>query len=146
MPNRSQIENLKIAQVFVTATRTADTTSDVIDTRGYDSAMAVFDIGNSGDTLSGTLYWTLSLTECETSDGSYTAVAAADIQVEGGTFGTTSTLVIDAPGEDSRTVKMAYLGSKRYFKAVATKTGSHSSGTPIGIISILSDANLLPVS
>lgn len=142
MTTREIVSELKVTQVFVNATRTATTTSDPIDTAGYNSATVVFDIGNSGDTLSGTLYWTLSLTECDTSGGSYTAVAAADITGWAGA----ASYVIDAPAEDSLAVKVGYIGSKRYIKGVATATGSHSSGTPIGIISVLGGASNAPVA
>lgn len=138
--------NIKVSQVEIPAVKTSTATSDSIDVAGYESLAVVFNVGNSGDTLSGSLYWTLSLTECDTTDGSFTAVAATDVQVQGGTFGTTSTYVIDAPTEDSLSVTFGYVGSKRYVQAVATATGSHSSGTPIGIIAIQGNPSTAPVS
>lgn len=146
MPNRDLFNNIKTTQVLVNAVATGTVTSSAIDLQGFDSAAVLFDVGNSGDTLSGSLYWTLSLTESDSSGSGYTTVAAADIQVQGGTFGTDNTFVIDAPLEDSLLVKFGYLGSKRYLKAVATAMGSHSTGTPIGIISVLGNPAQLPVS
>lgn len=136
--------NIKVSQVEIAAVKTATATSDSIDVAGFESLAVVFDVGNSGDVLSGSVYWTLSLTECDTTDGSFTAVSADDVKVQGGTFGTTSTYVIDAPSEDSRTVKFGYVGSKRFVQAVATATGSHSSGTPIGIIAIQGNPSVAP--
>ena len=52
--------------------------------------------------------------------------------------------VIDAPTEDSRTVKFGYMGSKRFVQALATATGSHSSGTPIGIIAVQGNPSVAP--
>lgn len=136
--------NIKLSQIAIPATKTTTVTSSEIDTAGFESLVVEFNVGNSGDTLSGSLYWTLSLTECATSGGSFTAVAAADIRVQGGTAGTTSTYVIDAPAEDSLTVKFGYMGSLRYVKAVATATGSHSSGTPMGITAIQGNPSVAP--
>lgn len=140
MTTRDLVSDIKVTQAFVNANRTATTTSDAIDTQGFGSAAVVFDIGNSADTLSGTVFWTLSLTECDTSGGTYTAVAAADI-VSG-----VATYVIDAPAEDSIAVKVGYIGTKRYIKGVATATGTHTNGTPIGIISVLGHASFAPVA
>jgi hypothetical protein len=142
MTTREIVSELKITQIFVPAVRTAATTSDVVDTAGYNSATLVAHMGNSGDTLSGSLYWTLTVTESDTSGGSYTAVAATDLV---GLSGAAS-YVIDAPAEDSLDVKIGYIGSKRYVKLVATPTGSHSTGTPIGMSSILGGASNAPVA
>lgn len=142
MPNREMVNNLKVTQVFVNANRTATTTSDAIGLAGYDAATVIFDIGNSADTLSGSVYWTLSLTESDTSGGSYTAVAAADVVGWNGA----ATYVIDAPAEDSLAVKVGYIGSKPFIKAVATATGTHSTGTPIGMVSVLGLPSHAPVA
>lgn len=138
--NREQASNLKVAAATVNAVATGTVTSSAIDTKGYESATVIFDIGNSGDTLSGTVYWTLSLTECATSGGSYTAVAAADI------VGGVASVVIDAPSEDSLAVKFGYKGNLPFIKGVATATGTHSNGTPIGIISVLGNPHVAPVA
>ncbi len=146
MATREIHNNLKIASLAVPAVRTTTLTSSAVDALGYESCEIVFHVGDSGDTLSGVLLWTLSLTECATSGGSYTAVAAADVLVQGGTQGVTSTFVIDAPTEDQLTVKFGYIGDLQFVKGVATATGSHSTGTPIGIIAVQGNAHILPVA
>lgn len=130
--------NLKATQVAVNATATATVTSSAIDMQGYDSLVVLFDIGDSGDTLSGTVYWTLKLQHSD-DDSSYADCGAADL------LGGMTTVVIDAPSEDSLAVKFGYTGGKRYVKGVATKTGTHTNGTPIGIVAIQGDAGLRPV-
>lgn len=132
--------NLKITQVAVNAVASADVVSSAIDTQGFDALEVVFDVGNSGDTLSGTLYWTLKLTECDTSNGTFTDVAAADL------LNGVATVVIDAPAEDSAAFKFGYRGNKRFVKGVATKTGTHTNGTPIGIIAIQGHPQIAPVA
>ena len=146
MATKDLFNNIKTAMMATPAVQTTTLTSAAVSTAGYQSAVVLFDVGNSADTLSGSVYWTLSLTECATLAGSYTAVAAANVIVDGGTLDTTSTYVIDAPLEDTIVVKFGYRGSLGFIKGVATATGTHSTGTPIGIISVLGDAHILPVS
>lgn len=142
MPNRTQVEDLSVSQIAIAATKTTTVTSSAVDTFGYDAATIIFDIGNSGDTLSGSLYWTLTLTECDTSGGSYTAVAAADLLGWSGA----ASYVIDAPAEDSLAVKVGYKGAKQFIKAVATVTGTHTNGTPMGILAVLGHPSHAPVA
>jgi len=140
MPNREQSTDIKFATAIVPAVATATVTSAAISLAGYDAATVLFDIGNSADTLSGSVFWTLSLTECDTVGGTFTAVAAGDVA------GGANSYVIDAPSEDSRVVTFGYTGSKPFIKGVVTKTGTHSSGTPIGILSALGLASNAPVA
>lgn len=128
---RDLYNNISVSQVLAPAVATASVTSSAIDVQGFNSAAVLFAIGASGDTLSGSIYWTLKLTECATVDGSYTDVVLADLH------NAAATVVIDSTSEDEAVVKFGYKGNKRYLKAVATKTGTHSNGTPIGIIAVL---------
>lgn len=132
--------NITTSQVATPAVATADVTSSAIDISGYGSLAVLFNIGASGDTLSGSVYWTLKLTECDTSGGTYTDVAAAD------THNGVATVVIDDNAEDATVVKFGYKGSKRYVKAVAAKTGTHTNGTPIGIVAVLGSPADAPVA
>jgi len=90
----------------------------------------VVNVGNSGDTLSGSVYIEL---EVETSDDNSTWVDAADAMITGAVTGTnTGTFaVINAPTEDSAIFTTAYLGRERYVRVVVNVTGTHSSGTPV---------------
>jgi hypothetical protein len=142
MTTKDLYSNIKATQLKVNAVQTPNGTAitgDALDMQGYESLAVLFDVGNSGDTLSGSLYWTLTLTECDTSGGSYTAVASGDY------LGGVVSHVIDAPTEDSNVFMLGYKGSKRYVKAVATATGNHSTGTPLGMIAVQSHAHVLPV-
>ena len=73
-------------------------------------------------------------------DVTYADAAAADIQ------GGTPTQVVDATTEDETVYKFGYVGNKRYVKAVATPTGVHTNGTPIGIVAVRGHAALSPVA
>ena len=96
-----------------------------VDLQGYESATCSFNFGDSGDTLSGSIYWTGTVEESDDGGGSgYTTVAAADL------VGTPP--VVDAPAEDTQAYTVAYVGHKRYIRLVVTGTGTHSVGTVIG--------------
>jgi hypothetical protein len=146
MTTRDLYNNVKVVQALAPAVINADTTSSAIDLQGYESTTILVDVGNSADTLSGTNKIELELTECDTSGGSYTQVAAANLQgaVTGsntGCFG-----LIDDPAEDTTVFKAGYIGSKQFLKVVVNFSGTHSTGTPIGVLAVKSHAHLKPVS
>lgn len=128
---RDLYNNITVVQVADPAMATATVTSSTIDLQGFNRGAVIFSIGAAGDTLSGSIYWTLKLTECDTSGGSYTDVALEDLH------NVADTVVIDSNTEDETAIKFGYKGNKRYLKAVATKTGTHTNGTPIGILAVL---------
>ncbi len=135
---RDLYHNVLATQVLKPATVTTTQTSSAIDLKGYDAASVVFSIGQSGDTLSGSVYWTLTLEESD-DDSSYTTVAADDMHNSVGS------IVINSSSLDETAYSFGYKGSKRYLKGVATKTGTHASGTPIGIIALRGKAGYSPV-
>lgn len=128
---RDLYNNISVSQPVAPAVATASVTSSAIDLQGFNSAAVLFAVGGSGDTLSGSIYWTLKLTECDASGGDYTDVVLADLH------NAAATVVIDSNSEDETVVKFGYKGNKRYLKAVATKTGTHTNGTPIGVLAVL---------
>lgn len=132
--------HLNVTQSLDPATATATAKGAATDIQGYNSVMHVVNVGESGDTLSGSVYWTLTLQESDTTtDGDFTAVAAADMHG-------TNNVVIDAAAEDDAVHKFGYKGSKRYTRTIATATGTHTNGTPISMTAIRSNADVQPVS
>ena len=131
---------IKKEQALKPVTATTDKTSSAIDLQGFNSASVLFNLGESGDVLSSTVYWTLSLTECDTSGGTYTPVAAADI-MEG-----VASVVVNDPAEDGTLYQLNYVGGKRFIQGVATKTGVHTNGTPMGITALKGHASDQPVA
>lgn len=127
--------SLRIYPVSLTApaTVTAAVTSTACDVSGYEGAAFGVHFGVSGDTLSASVYWTCKLQECATEAGSYTDVVTADIQI-----GSTNSFgLIDSLSEDAEIYWIGYGGSKPYVKVVVTPTGTHTYGTPIGILAFL---------
>lgn len=113
----------------VPATINATNTSAAIDLQGFNSALVVINTG----AIVGAGNFTPKLTECDTSGGTYTDVAAADLN---GAF----PAVLAA----STIYKVGYRGNKRFIKTVLTL----NSGTSIvaGAIIAKGAAHLNPVA
>jgi len=128
MDDRSYIKLLTVSAV-----KTATVTSDVCDTEGYQGASFHVIYGDSGDTLSSTLYWTAKLQSCATEGGTYADVGTDGILIaSSNSFG-----LINAPTEDQGIYHIGYDGTDRYVKVVVTATGTHTNGTIITIIAEL---------
>ncbi len=117
------------------ATRTAAANGTGVDLQGYESATVLVDVGAEGDTLSGSVYFEVSLEESD-DDSTYTDVAQASIVdgtiASGGIFlkldGTTG----GNPDSAGGIFRVGYVGNSRYIRVVLAKTGTHSNGTPLG--------------
>lgn len=104
--------NVGVVAAVVPAVLTATNTSAAIDLQGFDGALVMIQTG----AIAGAGDFTPKLTECATSGGTYTDVAAADLN---GTF--VASLAASA------VYKVGYRGNKRYIKTVLTL----NSGTSI---------------
>lgn len=137
--------DLKVTQVIVPATKTADALSSSVSMVGYETVCFLVDMGNSGDTLSGSVKWELEIQESD-DDSTYTAAPNTSVRnyVTGTNVGTFA--VIDAGAEDSTVFIGQYTGTKKYVKVNCNATGTHTNGTPIGAIAIRSGAKNLPVA
>lgn len=137
--------NIKVDQVIDPDTITADTDGASVDLKDYEWVAFLALVGESGDTLSGSVYIELEVEESD-DDSTFTDVADADLSdtVTGnntGTFGK-----IDAAAEDDAVFTTQYRGSSRYVRPVINLTGTHTNGTPIGIVALRMGKNELPVS
>jgi hypothetical protein len=129
----------KYVITMVPAVKTATANGTGVDRNGYGSVVMVAQQGISGDTLSGSLKWTISFQE---SDNNSTFTAIADADLEGGV----NAHVIDSANEDPTTIVRGYLGSKRYVRITWTATGTHTNGTPVAGLVILGNPNYVPVT
>ncbi len=125
--------NLKLYKGFSPAVRTATATTQACDLKGFNGAMIIAPIGATSDTLSGSVYWTFTITHSD-DDSSYSTVTSNN-DVTGGSLdsSTNGWLKLDLAGECQQVYGIGYVGGKRYIKVVCTKTGTHSSGTIIGV-------------
>jgi hypothetical protein len=107
------------------AARTTTTTGEEVDLQGYEEVAIVV---NTGTITDGT--HTFSLTECATTGGSFTAVAAANI-IPNATYGGTgaSGCVLDTTStHDTACIVFNYIGTLRYIKVVCTVSGTPGTG------------------
>lgn len=105
-------------------------TGAAVDLQGFEGALMAAHVGQSGDTLSGSIKMTVSFQESDTTAGYFANVAAADL------LGGANDVVIDDAAEDEVIVTRGYLGSKRYVRILVTYTGTHTNGTPISAVVI----------
>jgi len=120
---------VKIEMVDAPIIRTATLTGATIDLKGYEGVNVIAAFGASGDTLSGSLYWTGKLQE-SADDSSWSDVAAGDV------IGATTNVfaLVDAPGDIDAVYSLGYRGTKRYVRAVITEVGVHTNGTDFGLL------------
>jgi hypothetical protein len=135
---RDLYHNVLVTQHLNPITSSTTKTSTTVDLQGFSSADVVFAIGASGDTLSGALFWTLKLQHSD-DDSTYVDTALTDLN------NTALTVVVNSSSLDKTAYGFGYQGNKRYLKGVATPTGTHTNGTPIGILALRGAAAYRPV-
>jgi hypothetical protein len=126
--------NIELGNSIINAVKTAAEDGSGIDLQGFEEATAVVSVGAEGDTLSGSVYFEVSL-EHSDDDSTYTDCVQADI-VNGTIDAGGIWLKLDGTtGGDPDTAggqwQVGYVGGKRYVRLVLAKTGTHSTGTPI---------------
>ncbi len=125
MVNREQMHVVKTIMLTETATSTGTVTSAAVDTQGFDALTVNLHYGATAPAPT-----SYKLTECDTVGGTYTDVAAGDIIDDGGTHAV------------STTRKIAYIGGKRFVKAVVVQSAS----TILGISATLGYPSVAPTS
>ena len=146
MPNHSSLySGLSATALLVPAVRTADANSTAIDTRDSEDVALLFVLGDSADTLSGSVKLECEVQESD-DNSTFTAVANADLtnSVTGTNVGTPA--LIDAPAEDQTVVIVGYKGYKRYVRGTLNFTGTHTTGIPTAVIGLKGRNRLLPAN
>jgi len=142
--NREQ--NIKAVKSItpIVGNNTTEGTGTGVDLKGYESATVLIHIGDSGDTLSGTVLITPSIQE---SDDDAVTDAYADIPASGMNVVVGDMNVIDAPSEDTKVIQvnlLAGLGRKRWVRVLLTFTGTHTNGTPISAVVLKGHPRVAP--
>jgi hypothetical protein len=120
-----------------------------IDTKGFDSLEFVVVLGDSGDTLSGSVLLDLRLQHSD-DNTNWVDVSSVDDVLIGSNPRTTTIsgtgvfATIDAPAEDQTHFRIGYRGTRRYARILIDTTGTHTNGTPATVIAIQSSAALAP--
>lgn len=117
----------------VPAVVTADANGTGVDLQGFNSAMVVVNTGAEGDTLSGSVKFDFIL-EHSDDDSTYTAVTSSTDVTEGSVDSSGIFLTLDANGETPQISQIGYIGGKRYIRCKIDATGTHSNGTPMGVV------------
>lgn len=144
----SWADNIKTTQCLASVTLTGNGTTTnctSVDTTGFGATQFEVNVGNSGDTLSGSVYMEIEMQE-STDNSTFTAVADADVDSTVTANNTGTLALIDAPTEDTLIVKGQYLGTKRYVRIAIVRTGNHANGTPMGVAAHQWRANVGPVA
>lgn len=146
MPNRSSLySNLSQATLLVPAVRNADVNSSGMDLRDSESAAILFHVGASADTLSGTNKIELEVQESD-DNFTFTAVANADLNNYVAATNAGTGMVVVSNATASQAYLVGYKGNKRHIRGVLNFSGSHTTGTPIGIIGLRGGNHLQPVN
>lgn len=126
------IDFAKVAVTMVPVVANDDTegTGVGVDRRGYHDVLMIAQQGISGDTLSGSLYWTIKFQESD-DDSSYSNIADADLENGANLW------IINAAAEDPTTIIRRYKGGKPYVRIFWDSTGTHTNGTPIAGLVLL---------
>lgn len=111
---------------------------------GCQGALIEIVVGASGDTLSGSVKYTITLLEGDAADGSDAVLvsdpnavmgpAGVGKDAQGNAFASGVVAVIDASDEDETIYAIQYHGTKPVIKLVITPTGTHTNGTPFATL------------
>ena len=139
--------NIATAVSIKNAVKTAAENGTGVDLQGYEGATVIVDVGAEGDTLSSSVHFEVSL-EHSDDNSTFTDVTQSDItngtiaadgiwlKIDGtGTAGTSGN-----PDSTGTVTQVGYIGGKRYIRGVIAKTGTHSNGTPIGLMVVKGNA------
>ena len=127
---KDSYSNVAVMASLVPAVQAATLKGSTVDTKGYSSALMIVNTGaiaSAGD-------YSIAMQESDTTtDGDFANVAEADLIGE-----------IDETLEASTVYRQAYIGKKRYLRAVITKNGGTSIAA--GAVFVLALPHLAPVA
>jgi hypothetical protein len=135
--------NTAVALSYKPTVTTAAANGTGVDLQGYKSATLVAFIGAEGDTLSSSVHFEISL-EHSDDNSTFTDVTQSDITngtiASGGIWLKLDGTAGGNPDTTGLVTQVGYIGGKRYIRGVIAKTGTHSTGTPIGLMVIKGNA------
>ena len=125
--------NIELVESLNAIVKDADTNATGIDTKGFNSSMAIVNVGAPGITFSGTHKVDIILED--SSDNSTFAAVTNNNYVTGGTVGSTGIWqTIDANGDCNAVYGIGYVGPERYYRVVLDFSGTHGTGTVFGVV------------
>mgnify|MGYP003653659609 CR=1 FL=1 len=125
--------NIELVECLNAIVKAADTNATGIDTKGFNSSMAIVNVGAPGITFSTTHKVDILLED--SSDNSTFAAVTDNNYVTGGTVGSTGIWqTIDADGDCNAVYGIGYVGPERYYRVVLDFSGTHGTGTIFGVL------------
>ena len=125
--------NIELVECLNAIVKAADTNAAGIDTQGFNSSMAIVNVGAPGVTFSTTHKVDIKL-EDSSDNSTFTAVTDNNY-VTGGTVGGTGIWqTIDADGDCNAVYGLGYVGPERYYRVVLDFSGTHGTGTVFGVV------------
>ena len=125
--------NIELVECLNAIVKAADTNAAGIDTQGFNSSMAIVNVGAPGVTFSTTHKVDIRLQD--SSDNSTFADVTDNNYVTGGTVGGTGIWqTIDADGDCNAVYGLGYVGPERYYRVVLDFSGTHGTGTIFGVL------------
>ena len=125
--------NIELVECLNAIVKAADTNAAGIDTQGFNSSMAIVNVGAPGVTFSTTHKVDIILQD--SSDNSTFADVTDNNYVTGGTVGGTGIWqTIDADGDCNAVYGIGYVGPERYYRVVLDFSGTHGTGTVFGVV------------
>jgi len=125
--------NIELVECLNAIVKAADTNAAGIDTQGFNSSMAIVNVGAPGVTFSTTHKVDIKLED--SSDNSTFADVTDNNYVTGGTVGGTGIWqTIDADGDCNAVYGLGYVGPERYYRVVLDFSGTHGTGTVFGVV------------
>lgn len=145
---RDLASNIKAVVAVPIAVYSTDQNGIAVDRLGFESVTFLLNIGVGGITFTGTNK--IEFVATESDDGSnWTAVAGDDLILDGlaptaVTAGIVRALTAAHPAATVQ--RVGYIGSKRYARVSPDFSGTHGTGTPIGIAAVLGHPHSAPVT
>jgi len=139
--------NIKPVTTLLPVVTTADKDGASVDRQGFQSVEHIIHLGAPGDTFSGSLKFDFFLEESDDPSSNFAGVTDANSLL--GDFPLAADghfLTVDANGECSQLYRIGYRGNKRYSRVTMNKTGTHTNGTPLGMLAVKGHPEQAPTS
>ena len=156
MTTRDLHSNIKVVSLIdavVVNNDSEGTPANGLDTKGFASAELIANIGTSGDGLSSSPEVSIKVTlEDSDDDATYAAVTDSGYVLVGSNSNAAApdsngvVATLDSASEDNATVRVGYVGPKRYVRMRLDVTGTHTNGTPCSILGLLGHPSQAPTS
>ena len=131
--------NISVVQTIAPVAGAADADGATVDLQGYESCTFVINMGIEGITLSGSNKIEIELEE-STDNSTWTNVTASTSVIGATPNSDGKVATFDDNAETPSVATVAYIGDKRYVRAVANFSGTHGTATPYSITAIRGSA------